>query len=199
MHDGVRTNYDKELFAQGVANSLCGGLGALPITGVIVRSSANVEAGAKTRASAIFHGIWLVLFVASCRSCWADSDRRLGCHPGLHWLQARESPAIMKLWKSDRPEFPVFAARHRDRGHGPAHRCADRLRPHWPSCTPSPPRNRGAGGRARQAVDVAFRGAATFAHLPRTVEKLDAIDDEWKSTSISISGLCRSRHHGTVR
>jgi MFS superfamily sulfate permease-like transporter len=34
------------------------------MTGVIVRSSANVEAGAKTRASAIFHGLWLLLFVS---------------------------------------------------------------------------------------------------------------------------------------
>jgi MFS superfamily sulfate permease-like transporter len=63
MHDGERTKYDKELFAQGVGNSICGVLGALPITGVIVRSSANVEAGAKTRYSAIMHGGWLLLFV----------------------------------------------------------------------------------------------------------------------------------------
>jgi len=44
---------------------LCGFLGALPMTGVIVRSSANVEAGAKTRASAILHGAWLLAFVAA--------------------------------------------------------------------------------------------------------------------------------------
>ena len=42
---------------------LCGLLGALPMTGVIVRSSANVNAGARTRASAIFHGLWLLAFV----------------------------------------------------------------------------------------------------------------------------------------
>ncbi|MCB9640831.1 MAG: SulP family inorganic anion transporter [Myxococcales bacterium] len=64
MHQGVRTNYDKELFAQGVGNTLCGVLGALPMTGVIVRSSANVDAGAKTRFSAIFHGFWLLGTVA---------------------------------------------------------------------------------------------------------------------------------------
>ncbi|MGZ3014758.1 SulP family inorganic anion transporter, partial [Pseudomonas aeruginosa] len=34
-----------------------------PMTGVIVRSSANVNAGARTRASAIFHGLWLLAFV----------------------------------------------------------------------------------------------------------------------------------------
>lgn len=64
MHQGPRTKYDKELAAQGIGNALCGLLGVLPMTGVIVRSSANVEAGGKTRASAILHGVWLLLFVA---------------------------------------------------------------------------------------------------------------------------------------
>ncbi len=65
MHIGVRTNYDKELRAQGIGNMICGGLGALPMTGVIVRSAANVEAGATTRISAILHGAWLLLAVAA--------------------------------------------------------------------------------------------------------------------------------------
>ena len=58
--DGPRTDYDRELIAQGVGNMTSGALGALPITGVIVRSSANVEAGAKTRYSAVMHGFWLL-------------------------------------------------------------------------------------------------------------------------------------------
>jgi MFS superfamily sulfate permease-like transporter len=64
LHTGPRTRYNRELFAQGVGNSLCGLLGVLPMTGVIVRSAANVQAGAKTRASAIMHGGWLLLFVS---------------------------------------------------------------------------------------------------------------------------------------
>jgi MFS superfamily sulfate permease-like transporter len=63
MHRGPRTKYDRELRAQGIGNMLCGAVGALPMTGVIVRSSANVQAGAKTRASAILHGLWLLLLV----------------------------------------------------------------------------------------------------------------------------------------
>lgn len=65
MHTGPRTKFDRELAAQGIGNMICGGLGALPMTGVIVRSSANVGAGAKTRASAILHGVWLLLFVVA--------------------------------------------------------------------------------------------------------------------------------------
>jgi MFS superfamily sulfate permease-like transporter len=64
MHSGERTKYDRELTAQGVGNALCGLLGVLPMTGVIVRSSANVDAGAATRASAILHGVWLLLFAS---------------------------------------------------------------------------------------------------------------------------------------
>ncbi|MFI5801828.1 SulP family inorganic anion transporter [Streptomyces sp. NPDC051561] len=63
MHDGPRTHYDKELVAQGVGNTVCGVLGALPMTAVIVRSSANVQAGARTPLSRIAHGGWLLLFV----------------------------------------------------------------------------------------------------------------------------------------
>ncbi len=65
MQSGVRTNYDRELAAQGVGNMICGLLGALPMTGVIVRSSANVEAGGKTRLSTILHGAWLLIFVSA--------------------------------------------------------------------------------------------------------------------------------------
>ncbi|MDT8758095.1 SulP family inorganic anion transporter [Sphingomonas psychrotolerans] len=64
MHDGVRTDYNKELRAQGVGNLLCGAAGALPMTGVIVRSSANVQAGATSRLSTILHGVWILGFVA---------------------------------------------------------------------------------------------------------------------------------------
>ncbi|QDT70499.1 C4-dicarboxylic acid transporter DauA [Planctomycetes bacterium MalM25] len=65
MQSHVRTRYDKELLAQGVGNTLCGLLGALPMTGVIVRSSANVQAGGRTRLSAWLHGLWLLIFVAA--------------------------------------------------------------------------------------------------------------------------------------
>ncbi len=54
---------NRELFAQGVGNTLSGLIGGLPLTGVIVRSAANVSAGARTRWSAILHGGLLVVAV----------------------------------------------------------------------------------------------------------------------------------------
>jgi carbonic anhydrase len=62
MHDGPRTDFNRELVGQGTANVSSGLLGGLPVTGVIVRSTANVSAGARTRASAGLHGVWLLLF-----------------------------------------------------------------------------------------------------------------------------------------
>ncbi|GLZ47341.1 carbonic anhydrase [Actinomycetospora sp. NBRC 106375] len=62
MHGGRKSDLDRELVGQGAGNTLSGLLGGLPITGVIVRSSTNVAAGAKTRASAILHGVWIVVF-----------------------------------------------------------------------------------------------------------------------------------------
>lgn len=63
LHAGPRTQYNRELMAQGVGNTVAGLLGALPLTGVIVRSTANVQAGAETRVSAMLHGVWLLLLV----------------------------------------------------------------------------------------------------------------------------------------
>ncbi len=64
MHSGPRTKFDRELIAQGIGNMTCGMLGGLPMTAVIVRSAANVNAGAKTRLSPILHGVWLLLAVS---------------------------------------------------------------------------------------------------------------------------------------
>jgi carbonic anhydrase len=62
MHHGERTNFNRELLGQGAANVTSGMLGGLPVTGVIVRSATNVEAGARTRKSAVLHGIWVLVF-----------------------------------------------------------------------------------------------------------------------------------------
>lgn len=57
------TPTNRELIAQGVGNITSGLLGGLPMTSVIVRSSANVNAGGRTRQSALLHGMWLLLAI----------------------------------------------------------------------------------------------------------------------------------------
>lgn len=58
-----RTPKNAELRAQGIGNMIAGLIGGLPITAVIVRSSANLGAGAKSKASAILHGVFLILSI----------------------------------------------------------------------------------------------------------------------------------------
>lgn len=64
LHSGPRAKLNRELIAQGIGNTLSGFLGGLPVTGVIVRSSANIGAGAKSNISAVFHGVWLLIFAS---------------------------------------------------------------------------------------------------------------------------------------
>ena len=110
LHSGPRTDYDKELAAQGVGNVLCGLIGALPMTGVIVRSSANVASGAKTRLSSILHGGWLLLFVAALPFVLAYIPKAaLGAllvHIGIKLVNVKQ---IAKLWKTSRSEVMIYA------------------------------------------------------------------------------------------
>ena len=58
-----RSSANRELMAQGMGNTLSGLLGGLPMTGVIVRSAANVDAGGRTWRAAFFHGLLLLVAV----------------------------------------------------------------------------------------------------------------------------------------
>lgn len=62
LHNGPPAKLDRELFAQGLGNAISGLLGGLPITGVVVRTSANIAAGGQSRWSAILHGFWIGIF-----------------------------------------------------------------------------------------------------------------------------------------
>jgi MFS superfamily sulfate permease-like transporter len=59
---------NKELMAQGFGNMLAGFFGGLPVTSVIVRSSVNIDAGAKTKLSAILHGLFLLISILTIAS-----------------------------------------------------------------------------------------------------------------------------------
>jgi len=109
LHSGVRTNYDKELTAQGVGNVMCGLIGALPMTGVIVRSSANVASGAQSRLSTILHGLWLLIFVVALPFVLAYIPRAaLGAllvHIGYKLVNIKQ---IRKLWATSKSEAAIY-------------------------------------------------------------------------------------------
>ncbi|RST12796.1 SulP family inorganic anion transporter [Streptomyces sp. WAC05950] len=111
MHDGPRTEYDRELIAQGVGNGVCGLLGALPMTAVIVRSAANVEAGARTRAARVMHGGWLLLFAVALpqvlESVPLAALAGVLLYAGWKLLPVR---AVAALWRTHRGEAVVLVA-----------------------------------------------------------------------------------------
>ncbi|MFF8259980.1 SulP family inorganic anion transporter [Streptomyces virginiae] len=111
MHDGPRTEYDRELIAQGVGNGVCGLLGALPMTAVIVRSAANVEAGARTRAARVMHGGWLLLFAVVLpqvlESVPLAALAGVLLYAGWKLLPVR---AVAALWRTHRGEAVVLVA-----------------------------------------------------------------------------------------
>ncbi|KUO16234.1 SulP family inorganic anion transporter [Streptomyces dysideae] len=109
LHSGPKTDYDKELMAQGAGNTLCGLLGALPMTAVIVRSAANVQAGAKTKVSRVLHGVWLLLFATLLPDALAliPTAALAGVliHAGFKLLPLKE---LRPLWRDHRGEAVVL-------------------------------------------------------------------------------------------
>ncbi|WP_328394742.1 SulP family inorganic anion transporter [Streptomyces sp. NBC_00390] len=109
MHTGQRTRYNSELIAQGVGNTICGALGALPMTAVVARSSANVQAGAKTRLSRTLHGLWLLAFALLLPNVLALIPicvlAGVLVHSGWKLFAPEEFP---KMWRQDRGEFVVM-------------------------------------------------------------------------------------------
>ncbi|MEU6098841.1 SulP family inorganic anion transporter [Streptomyces sp. NPDC047079] len=109
LHDGPRTEYNKELMAQGAGNAVCGLLGALPMTAVIVRSAANVQAGARTKASRVLHGVWLLLFAALLPSALAyipiPALAGVLVYSGAKLVPVR---ALVALWREHRGEALIL-------------------------------------------------------------------------------------------
>ena len=101
---------NRELIAQGVGNSLCGLLGGLPVTSVIVRSSVNINAGARSKVSAVFHGVLLLVCVALLPTVLnlipLSALAAILIVTGLKLA----SPTLFKqMWKEGRYQFIPFA------------------------------------------------------------------------------------------
>lgn len=105
-----KTPTSRELVAQGVANIASGGLGGLPITSVIVRSSANVASGAKNRLSALTHGALLfasVLFLTP----WLNHIP-LACLAAIllqTGYKLAQPKLVASMWRLGPAQFAPFA------------------------------------------------------------------------------------------
>ncbi len=101
---------NQELIAQGIGNTLAGLVGAMPMTAVIVRSSANVNSGARTKVSAILHGVFLILAVLLIPvlinkiplSCLAAILLVVG-------YKLCKLTLFKKMWKNGKDQFIPFA------------------------------------------------------------------------------------------
>lgn len=111
LHNGPRTKYNKELSAQGIGNMLCGALGGLPITGVIIRSSANVAAGGKTKYATIMHGVWLLAAIVLLGPLLSEIPLAVLAGVLIHAVTKLVKPSqIKELWNQDRFGVVVFIA-----------------------------------------------------------------------------------------
>ncbi|MEU9614923.1 SulP family inorganic anion transporter [Streptomyces sp. NPDC052071] len=193
LHDGPRTQYDKELIAQGTGNTVCGILGALPMTAVIVRSSANVQAGARTRASRVLHGVWLLLFAALLPSALAliplPALAGILIHAGWKLIPLR---SLVPLWREHRGEalilvvtavaivtINMFEGVLIGLALSVAKAAWDASHIKLEVVDSSPD-----GVRAR------LSGNATFLRLPKILDSLEALPDD-RPVSLDLSGL----HH----
>ncbi|MEM1030272.1 MAG: SulP family inorganic anion transporter [Myxococcota bacterium] len=175
-----RTRYDRELFAQGVGNALCGLMGALPMTGVIVRSSANVEAGGRTKLSAILHGVWLlglvVVFPGVLSKIPTASLAAILVYTGYRLANPAQ---VRQWWATGRGEALVFGVTvvgivATDLLTGVALGFAVAMAKLLLTFTVLEVEVvEGPGAR----LDVSLRGAATFVRLPVLAEFLEGLPD----------------------
>ncbi|GHH74687.1 sulfate transporter family protein [Streptomyces sulfonofaciens] len=193
MHHGPRTHYNRELMAQGAGNTVCGLLGALPMTAVIVRSSANVRAGARTKLSRVLHGVWLLLFAALLPSALTliplPALAAVLVHAGFKLIPARQ---VLGLWRERRGEVLILAVTAVSIvmvsmfegvliGLGLAVAKAA-----WEaSQVRLEVTDKGAG-----PVQVRLLGNATFLRLPKLLESLEALPQD-RPVELDLSGL----HH----
>jgi carbonic anhydrase/SulP family sulfate permease len=100
---------NRELLAQGAGNVVAGLLGGIPITSVIIRGSVNIQAGGKTKVSAIVHGVLLLITVVGLP--WALNRIPLSCLAAILLLTGFRlaSPAVArKMWDAGYDQFIPF-------------------------------------------------------------------------------------------
>ncbi len=100
---------NRELFAQGVGNLTCGLLGGLPLTSVIIRGSVNINAGARTKMSAVYHGCLLLISVLLLPR--ALNMIPLSCLAAILLMtgfKLASSRLVLQMWSEGRTQFLPF-------------------------------------------------------------------------------------------
>ena len=103
------SNSNRELFAQGTGNILSGMIGGIPMTSVIVRTSANINSGGRTRTATIAHGAFLLLAVVSIPTLLNKIP--LACLAAILLMIGYKlaSPKVFKhMWESGQYQFAPF-------------------------------------------------------------------------------------------
>ncbi|KJY41205.1 sulfate transporter [Streptomyces sp. NRRL B-1568] len=192
LHDGVPTNYDKELIAQGAGNTVCGALGALPMTAVIVRSAANVQAGARTKASRVLHGAWLLVFATLLP--WALELIPVAAlagvlvHAGWKLIPGRE---LGPLWRDHRGEVAVLVTTTgaiviTNLFEGVVVGLLTAVvKAAWETSqvhVETTPKNDGT-------VRARVVGNANFLRLPKLLDELEAVARDGRAVELDLSGL----------
>ncbi|MEV6793665.1 SulP family inorganic anion transporter [Streptomyces sp. NPDC051320] len=200
LHDGPRTRFDKELMAQGVGNTVCGVFGALPMTAVIVRSATNVQAGARTKASRVLHGLWLLLFAALFPSVLGlipvAALAGVLIHAGCKLLPAKQ---VVPLWREHRGEAVILlitatAIVTVSMFEGVLIGLAlSVVKSAWETSHIQLHTDERPDGR----LVIRITGNATFLRLPKILDALDALPDD-RPVELDLTGLRHQDHACTV-
>lgn len=102
--------FNRELAVQGVGNLFAGLIGGLPIAGVIIRSAANVDAGARSKWSTVLHGLLLAAMVFFAPT-WLNLIPYAAIAAVLIYTGARLAPPsmVVSMWRQGRMQFVPFA------------------------------------------------------------------------------------------
>ncbi|GAA4484118.1 SulP family inorganic anion transporter [Actinoallomurus oryzae] len=196
MHDGPRTRYDQELMAQGAGNTVCGMLGALPMTAVIVRSATNVQAGARTKLSRVLHGGWLLIFTVAAPAALGvipvTSLAAVLVHAGWKLLSPRE---VGRLWRTERGEAIVLM------GTTLAIVCTNLFEGVLIGILLAVAKTAwdvsdihvDVRGNDEGPIEIRLTGNATFLRLPRVLDTLEAIP-HGRPVELDLSGLRHLDH-----